>query len=74
MYGLLKLLPIFYIRINKAIKSHIKLNNFSNNNIKMPILKKLKYQLMKLMIYQNRKEFKDLSWFKKNDVIQSYLL
>lgn len=74
MYGLLKLLPIFYIRINKAIKLHIKLNNSSNNNIKMPILKKLKYQLMKLMIYQNRKEFKDLSWFKKNDVIQSYLL
>lgn len=29
---------------------------------------------MKLMIYQNRKEFKDLSWFKKNDFIQSYLL
>ncbi len=74
MYGLLKLLPIFYIRINKAIKLHIKLNNSSNNNIKMPILKKLKYQLMKLMIYQNRKEFKDLSWFKKNDFIQSYLL
>jgi hypothetical protein len=51
MYGLLKLLPIFYIKINKVIRLQIKLNNFSNNNIKMPILKKLKYQLMKLMIY-----------------------